>query len=48
MLADLYDVDELPEDAYPLTYKIIGKYKLQDPIEGLYERTTGLTNKILK
>ena len=32
MLADLYDVDELPEEAYPLTYKIIDKYQLKDPI----------------
>ena len=32
ILADLFDVDELPEDAYPLTYKIIDQYQLQDPL----------------
>ena len=32
LLAELNDFDKLPDDIYPLTYKIIDQYQQQDPI----------------
>ena len=32
LLAEMNDIDKLPDDVYPLTYKIIDQYQQQDPI----------------